>query len=160
MTINEQNTSIWIGKLPQRSLVSDKLAKNINHRVPNTYLCTSQPTPVWAGCCVLNTWAVFDCACTWVGCCLGDVEKFTPATIHSFTKIQAKWRWKCNKLNIKLLDSYTPAGEDPDLSPALILENAKSVSGKLGGVAGVLQGVHIWKRNCCNVKSVLGTTNS
>ena len=39
-----------------------------------------------------------------------------------------------------------PEGDEPSFSPVFILENAKRVSGKLGGVAGVLHGVQIWKQ--------------
>lgn len=40
-----------------------------------------------------------------------------------------------------------PDGEELSLSPPVdILENANSASGKLGGVAGVLHGVHTWQQ--------------
>jgi len=40
----------------------------------------------------------------------------------------------------------SPDGEELSLSPPVdILENANSASGKLGGVAGVLHGVHTWQ---------------
>lgn len=71
------------------------------------------PTPVCVGCWVLKTWGWLGWACIWDGCCLGDVEKLTPE------------------------------GEDPSFSPVFIRENANRVSGKFGGVAGVLQGVQI-----------------
>lgn len=38
-----------------------------------------------------------------------------------------------------------PPPELPEQSDALSLENMVMVSGKLGGVAGVFLGVHIWK---------------
>lgn len=40
----------------------------------------------------------------------------------------------------------SPDGEELSLSPPVdILENANRASGKLGGVAGVLHGVHTWQ---------------
>ena len=41
-------------------------------------------------------------------------------------------------------DMGLPPPPPPKLSDALRRENMVSVSGKLGGVAGVLAGVHIW----------------
>jgi hypothetical protein len=46
----------------------------------------------------------------------------------------------------------SPDGEELSLSPPVdILEKANSASGKFGGVAGVLHGVHTWqhKIKCC-----------
>jgi hypothetical protein len=40
----------------------------------------------------------------------------------------------------------SPDGEELSFSPPVdILEKAKSASGKFGGVAGVLHGVHTWQ---------------
>lgn len=50
----------------------------------------------------------------------------------------------------------------PKLSEALRRENMARASGKLGGVAGVLAGVHIWKQreNQCQTGTGNGLFNS
>lgn len=74
--------------------------------------------------------------------------------IHSWLRWSAHWPepYRCASTSM-LLGEWDSCwgdeayGEDPNLSDVDSLDSALSASGKFGGVAGVLAGVHSWNRD-------------